>query len=123
MAHSFLLWYDCSGKNGGIICHGASVSYGVLALLLMMDQQTEIFQRVYAFMKENKLPVCLADMHLNAQSDLEAILDKAMTTNDIVHVPYPITREMFQQAILAVEAYHAKQERSSSTLLLDKAFA
>ena len=34
--------------------HGASVSYGVLALL-MMDQQTEIFQRVYAFMKENKL--------------------------------------------------------------------
>ena len=50
--------------------HGASVSYGVLALL-MMDQQTELFQRVYAFMKENKLPVCLADMHLNAQSDLK----------------------------------------------------
>lgn len=96
--------------------HGASVSYGVLALL-MMDQQTELFQRVYAFMKENKLPVCLADMHLNAQSDLEAILDKAMTTNDIVHVPYPITREMFQQAILAVEAYHAKQEKQQYTTI------
>ncbi|EPH66468.1 hypothetical protein D931_01207 [Enterococcus faecium 13.SD.W.09] len=52
-------------------------------------------------------------MGLNATSDLEAILDKAMTTNDIVHVPYEITREMFKQAILDVEAYHAKQNQAS----------
>ena len=56
-------------------------------------------------------------MNLNITTDLEAILDKAMTTNDIVHVPYPITREMFQQAILAVEAYHAKQEKQQYTTI------
>lgn len=115
MAHSFYYGTTVLEKMENYL-HGASVSYGVLALL-MMDQQTELFQRVYAFMKENKLPVCLADMHLNAQSDLEAILDKAITTNDIVHVPYPITREMFQQAILAVEAYHARQEKQQYTTI------
>jgi glycerol dehydrogenase len=52
-------------------------------------------------------------MGLNDTSDLEAILDKAMTTNDIVHVPYEITREMFKQAILDVEAYHAKQNQAA----------
>ena len=43
-------------------------------------------------------------------TDLEAILDKAMATNDIKHVPYEITREKFKQAILDVETYHATQE-------------
>jgi glycerol dehydrogenase-like iron-containing ADH family enzyme len=108
MAHSFYYGTTVLEKMEQYL-HGASVSYGVLALL-MMDQQTELFQRVYLFMKENKLPVCLEDMQLNSTSDLDAILDKAMTTNDIVHVPYEITREMFRQAILDVEAYHAEQE-------------
>ncbi len=84
--------------------HGASVSYGVLALL-KLDQQDALFERIYRFMQENKLPVSLAEMNLNTTTDLDAILDKAMTTNDIVHVPYEITREMFKEAILAVEAY------------------
>lgn len=64
----------------------------------------------YVFMKKNQLPVSLADMNLNVTTDLEAILDKAMTTNDIKHVPYEITREKFKQAILDVETYHATQE-------------
>ena len=33
-----------------------------------------------------------------------------MSTNDIKHVPYEITREKFKQAILDVETYHATQE-------------
>ncbi|MBO1123468.1 iron-containing alcohol dehydrogenase family protein [Enterococcus entomosocium] len=111
LAHSFYYGTTVLEKMEDYL-HGASVSYGVLALL-QLDQQEALFQRIYAFMKENKLPVCLADMGLNATSDLEAILDKAMTTNDIVHVPYEITREMFKQAILDVEAYHAKQNQAS----------
>ncbi len=89
--------------------HGASVSYGVLTLL-MMDQQFDLFDKIYVFMKKNQLPVSLTDMNLNITTDLEAILDKAMTTNDIKHVPYEISREKFKQAILDVETYHATQE-------------
>lgn len=107
MAHSFYYGTTVLEKMEDYL-HGASVSYGVLALL-KMDQQDALFERVYRFMQENKLPVCLADMSLNATTDLEMILDKAMTTNDIVHVPYEITREMFRDAILAVEAYGVGQ--------------
>lgn len=107
MAHSFYYGTTVLEKMEGYL-HGASVSYGVL-VLLMMDQQTELFARIYGFMKENKLPVSLSDMGLDTLTDLEAILDKAMTTNDIIHVPYEITREKFKQAILDVEDYHAGQ--------------
>ncbi len=108
MAHSFYYGSTVLEKMEEYL-HGATVSYGVLALL-MMDQQTELFARIYHFMKANKLPVCLADMGLNTTTDLETILDKAMTTNDIVHVPYKITREMFKQAILDTENYHVQQQ-------------
>lgn len=112
MAHSFYYGTTVLEKMEDYL-HGASVSYGVLALL-KLDQQEALFERIYRFMKENRLPVCLADMQLNADSDLDAILDKAMTTNDIVHVPYEITREMFKEAILAVEAYHVTQTQVDS---------
>lgn len=103
LAHSFYYGTTVLEKMEDYL-HGASVSYGVLALL-KLDQQDALFERIYRFMQENKLPVSLAEMNLNTTTDLDAILDKAMTTNDIVHVPYEITREMFKEAILAVEAY------------------
>ena len=46
-----LLRNDRFGKMEDYL-HGASVSYGVLALL-QLDQQDALFQRIYAFMKEN----------------------------------------------------------------------
>ncbi len=108
MAHSFYYGTTVLEKMEGYL-HGASVSYGVLTLL-MMDQQFDLFNKIYVFMKKNQLPVSLTDMNLNVTTDLEAILDKAMTTNDIKHVPYEISREKFKQAILDVETYHATQE-------------
>ncbi len=108
MAHSFYYGTTVLEKMEGYL-HGASVSYGVLTLL-MMDQQFDLFDKIYVFMKKNQLPVSLTDMNLNVTTDLEAILDKAMATNDIKHVPYEITREKFKQAILDVETYHATQE-------------
>lgn len=103
MAHSFYYGTTVLKKMEDYL-HGASVSYGVLALL-KMDQQDALFERVYRFMKENKLPVSLTEMGLNNTTDLTAIIDKAMSTNDIVHVPYEITQDMFKQAIFDVEAY------------------
>ena len=109
MAHSFYYGTTVLKKMENYL-HGAAVSYGVLALL-KMDQQDSLFEQIYLFMKENELPVSLTEMDVNTTSDLDAILDKAMTTNDIVHVPYEITRDMFKQAILNVEAYHLAQNK------------
>ncbi|WP_407857527.1 iron-containing alcohol dehydrogenase family protein [Enterococcus hailinensis] len=108
MAHSFYYGTTVLKKMEEYL-HGASVSYGVLALL-KLDQQEELFERIYQFMQENNLPVSLAEMNLNTTSDLTAILDKAMTTNDIVHSPYEITRAMFEQAIVDVEAHKVAEE-------------
>ena len=66
----------------------------------MMDQQFDLFDKIYVFMKKNQLPVSLTDMNLNVTTDLEAILDKAMATNDIKHVPYEITRENLNRPFL-----------------------
>lgn len=88
--------------------HGAIVSYGVLTLLTM-DQQYEERDRIFDFMRSIDLPVHFAQFDLNTEDDLDKILDKYMTTGDIVHVPYPITREMAHQAILDTEAYVAKR--------------
>lgn len=110
MAHSFYYGTTVLEKMEHYL-HGATVSYGVLALL-MMDKQEALFERVYDFMATNKLPTSLSQMELTTE-DLEVVLDKAMTTGDIVHVPYVITREMFKQAILDTEAYHTKKENLS----------
>lgn len=109
MAHSFYYGSTVLEKMEEYL-HGATVSYGTLALL-MMDNQLPLFERMYAFMKENKLPTSLADMGLNDSTDLETILDKAMTTNDIKVVPYEITRDMFKQAILDTEKYHFEKTK------------
>ncbi|MHC5372550.1 iron-containing alcohol dehydrogenase family protein [Enterococcus sp. LJL120] len=105
MAHSFYYGTTVLKKMENYL-HGASVSYGVLALL-KMDNQDALFQRVYHFMEENKLPVSMTEMGLDISCDLDKILDKAMSTNDIVHVPYEITRDMFKKAIIDVETYPA----------------
>lgn len=49
MAHSFYYGTTVLEKMEGYL-HGASVSYGVLTLL-MMDQQFDLFDKIYVFMK------------------------------------------------------------------------
>ena len=67
---------------------------------------TEEFEKVYKFNKQARLPICLKDIDVNSKEDLTVVLDKAMTTNDIVHVPYKITRDMVYDAIMQLEAYY-----------------
>ena len=85
--------------------HGELVSYGVL-ILLLLDKQMDEFAKVFQFNKQAKLPTCLKDIDVNSKEDLSTVLDKAMTTNDIVHVPYKITRDMIYDAIMQLEAYN-----------------
>lgn len=101
LAHS--VYYGCTTienieKNH---LHGEVVSYGVL-VLLTCDKQFEERDRVYRFNKSIGLPTCLADIEIE-EKDIDKILDKAMTTPDIVHAPYKITREMVYNAIMDLE--------------------
>lgn len=102
LAHS--IYYGCTTleqveKNH---LHGEVVSYGVL-VLLTCDKQFEERDRVYRFNKSIGLPTCLADIEVE-EKDLDKVLDKAMTTGDIKHVPYEITREMIHEAIMDLES-------------------
>ncbi|HIU64496.1 MAG TPA: iron-containing alcohol dehydrogenase family protein [Candidatus Avacidaminococcus intestinavium] len=85
--------------------HGEIVAYGVLVLLMLDQQQTEL-ERIFRFNKSIGLPTKLADLDITTDEDLEKVLDKAVATKDIEHVPYVITREMIKKAILDLEAYN-----------------
>jgi glycerol dehydrogenase len=100
LAHS--IYYGCTVlPQGEKHLHGELVSYGVL-VLLTLDNQQETRDRVFEFNKQVGLPTCLADIEINSE-ELEKVLDKVMTTDDIVHVPYEITRTMIYQAIMELE--------------------
>lgn len=101
LAHS--VYYGCTTlenieKNH---LHGEVVSYGVL-VMLTCDKQFKERDRVYSFNKSIGLPTCLADIEVK-ENDLDKVLDKAMETEDIKHVPYKITREMIYNAIMDLE--------------------
>jgi glycerol dehydrogenase len=101
LAHS--VYYGCTTlenieKNH---LHGEVVSYGVL-VMLTCDKQFQERDRVYKFNKSLGLPTCLADIEVE-EKDLDKVLDKAMQTGDIKHVPYKITRQMIYNAIMDLE--------------------
>jgi glycerol dehydrogenase len=83
--------------------HGEVVSFGVL-LLLLIDHQKEMFEKMYAFNKSIGLPISLADLELtNAQ--LPDIISKTISMKDISHNPYVITQEMLAEAFQKLENY------------------
>lgn len=84
--------------------HGENVSYGVL-VMLTMDNQSEEREKIFAFNKSIGLPTKLADFGITVD-DLASVLDKAASVNDIVVSPYEITRDMFEKAILDLEAFN-----------------
>ncbi len=81
--------------------HGEIVSLGVLVLLLVESQKDpafrDMFERMYAFSRSVKLPVCLEDLGLT-EEDTDAVIDKALAMPDIDHNPYRITRDMMVRA-------------------------
>lgn len=105
LAHS--IYYGCTAlPQGENHLHGELVSYGILVMLLLDGQQDD-FERVFAFNRRAGLPTCLKDIEVLTGEDLDTVLDKAMTTNDIVHVPYRISRRMIYDAIMKLEEYNA----------------
>lgn len=81
--------------------HGEVVSFGVL-LLLLVDEQKEMFDQIYSFSKRVGLPTNLSDLELT-KAELPDIIHKTLQMKDIDHNPYAITEEMLLQAFAVLE--------------------
>lgn len=84
--------------------HGEVVSYGTL-VNLMVDQDMEKLKQTYELNRSIGLPVCLGDLELTREDSLEDVLDVVMENQELTYTPYPVTREMIHEAILALEDY------------------
>lgn len=88
--------------------HGEVVAYGVL-VLLMMDNQQEKFEQLYAFYKMIKLPTCLQDIDVkNDRQYLENVLEKSIHAPDMLKMPYQVTKDMLYDAIQRLEKRSAQ---------------
>lgn len=85
--------------------HGEVVSYGSL-VNLMLDRNYAQLEQIYKFHQAIGLPVCLADLELEAEDPLEDVLKVTMDNQELFHTPYPVTKEMIFGAIQDLETYH-----------------
>ncbi len=84
--------------------HGEVVGYGVL-ILLLVDNNKEMFKKIYDFNKSIGLPVCLADIEMSEQ-DLDKLVPMFCSMKDIEHNPYHISEEMVLKAFYELEEYN-----------------
>lgn len=84
--------------------HGEVVGYGVL-ILLLVDNNKEMFKKIYDFNKSIGLPVCLADIEMSEQ-DLDKLVPMVCSMKDIEHNPYHISEEMVSEAFNELEEYN-----------------
>ena len=107
MAHSIYYGATALGEAMEKHLHGEIVSYGVL-VLLTLDKQTSELERIFNFNKSIGLPTKLADLDITTMEQLEVVINKAKETKDLAHVPYEITKDMIREAVLALEDYNKK---------------
>lgn len=86
--------------------HGEVVSYGILVLLLV-DGQKEMFEKLYAFSRSVGLPTRLADVEIT-EEELPQVIAKTLEMKDIDHNPYKVTKEMLEDAFRILEARGAE---------------
>ncbi len=98
--YSLTSWHHIEERH----LHGEVVAYGVLVLLLV-DNNMQMFERMYDFNKSVKLPVCLGDIEMN-RDDLEKLVPMVCNMKDIDHNPYKITENMVIDAMLKLENYN-----------------
>lgn len=86
--------------------HGEIVAYGLL-IHLAVDGQNEAFGRVYDFNTSIGLPVTLAHFGAdkNDAATLRTIADTAAEVIRLKVMPYEVTSDMIQKAILFTEQY------------------
>lgn len=86
--------------------HGEVIAYGILFLLMMDNDQSEI-RRLCPFYQEIGFPTCLGDLNLKRGDISDAVVEKALDSPDMGNMPYKVTREMFLKAIDNLEGLHS----------------
>ncbi|MCM1115210.1 MAG: iron-containing alcohol dehydrogenase family protein [Clostridium sp.] len=84
--------------------HGEIVGYGVL-ILLLVDNDTDMFKTMYEFNKSIGLPTCLKDIEMRIE-DLDKLVPMVCSMKDIDHNPYKITKDMVFTAFHKLEKYN-----------------
>lgn len=84
--------------------HGEVVAFGVL-ILLLVDNDKEMFKTMYDFNKSVGLPTCLDDIEMSID-DLEQLVAMICAMKDIDHNPYQITQDMVLKAFKELEKYN-----------------
>lgn len=104
IAHALFYGLTCRKHIEQDHLHGEVVSYGTL-VNLMVDKDWEKLRKTYQLNKSIGLPVCLADLELTGEDPLEDVLEVTLENQELKHTPYPVTKEMIREAILALENY------------------
>ena len=76
--------------------HGEVVGFGVL-ILLLVDGQEEMFQKMLSFNRSVGLPTRIQDIGIT-EEDLSKVLPQVLSMPDIAHNPYPVTLDMLSGA-------------------------
>lgn len=71
----------------------------------MVDKDWDKLKQAYGVNEAIGLPVCLSDLELEKDDKLEDVLEATLANQEMVHTPYPVTKEMIYQAILNLEEY------------------
>lgn len=83
--------------------HGEVVGFGVL-LALLVDGQTEEFEKVYELNQAIGLPVSLKDIEIT-EEQWEESMTRIPEMSDVAHYPYKVTREMLENAMNQLKNY------------------
>jgi glycerol dehydrogenase len=86
--------------------HGEKVAFGTIAQLVLENAPKEELETVLDFCTSIGLPVCLADIGVDAITDeeLTAVAEKSCVPEESVHsMPFPITVESVAAAIKAAD--------------------
>jgi glycerol dehydrogenase-like iron-containing ADH family enzyme len=81
--------------------HGEVVGFGVL-LALLVDGQTEEFEKIYQFNKAIQLPVSLEEIDISKEQ-WEETMERIPQMSDIAHYPYAVMPQMLADAMQALE--------------------
>lgn len=97
--------------------HGEKVAFGTIAQLVLENAPKAEVEEVLEFCLAVGLPVCLADIGVDAitEEELRQVAEKACIPEESVHaMPFPVTVDMVAAAIIAADKIGSayKQERA-----------
>jgi len=86
--------------------HGEVVAFGILCQLMLEKKPPEEVDEFLGICKRLGLPMTLQDLGVDHLSDteLEQVAEKAIAAENIHNMPFPVSKEMAAQAILAADA-------------------